>query len=393
MIIPISTDAPIYHRPYGTVGLIVLNVAVFSLLLAQPEQFDHLALSYGHGLTPFTWLTSNFVHGGWLHLIGNMIFLWGFGLIVEGKLGWQRFLLVFLAIGMIECAVEQLIFWRSSGASCGASAAIFGLMAICLLWAPRNELTVAYWFVTRPGLLDISILWFAVLTFAKSALLFGFLPSAGNEALHLLGAAVGAVIGLALLKLRQVDCEGWDLLSVISGTVPSGEASYSWQYQADSQRRKKARAVRKKKPAASSGEIPVPASSSVDRFSELVVQDKPHAAYAELLKIRRRQPEFQPGGDELLTLARGLRKRREWASATEAYSELIQHNPRAHAARIELAEIMVLVQERPSAARKLLAECPAAELSAQQTSRVSQIQTQIDALIDNGVIEVEGRSW
>ncbi len=58
-------------------------------------------LTHGEGLHPVQWVTNNFLHGRIFHLVGNMIFLWGFGLVVEGKLGWWRFLLVYMGIGIL----------------------------------------------------------------------------------------------------------------------------------------------------------------------------------------------------------------------------------------------------------------------------------------------------
>ncbi len=99
IVIPTGTDAPIYHWPYATVGLIVLNVA---LLFAVPPEagkvrldendeviedvetvsnFECYSLAVGDGrLHPVQWVTHNFLHFGFLHLAGNMLFLWAFDL-------------------------------------------------------------------------------------------------------------------------------------------------------------------------------------------------------------------------------------------------------------------------------------------------------------------------
>jgi membrane associated rhomboid family serine protease len=65
-----------------------------------------LLLQYGAGLKPWQWMTSIFMHAGIGHLLGNMIFLWAFGLIVEGKIGWLPFTLLYLAIGCGQSALE-----------------------------------------------------------------------------------------------------------------------------------------------------------------------------------------------------------------------------------------------------------------------------------------------
>jgi membrane associated rhomboid family serine protease len=110
--IPTGTDAPIYHPPIATVGLILANVACFvsqgfgEETALQPWALD---LAVGH-INPIEWLTTMFAHAGFGHLIGNMIFLWSFGLVVEGKIGWLRMLGLYLGIGISQAAFIQLIF-------------------------------------------------------------------------------------------------------------------------------------------------------------------------------------------------------------------------------------------------------------------------------------------
>ena len=102
MLFPFRTDAPIYHWPIVTVGLIVVNTLIFVMGLQNVEP---LLLQFGHGLYPTQWLTNIFLHADILHLLGNMVWLWAFGLIVEGKLGWWKYLLVYLGIGIAQSAV------------------------------------------------------------------------------------------------------------------------------------------------------------------------------------------------------------------------------------------------------------------------------------------------
>src|SRR5262245_59010393 len=100
MIIPYSTDAPIYYFPWMTIVLIVVNFITFGLTMMGLHN-DGWLLQYGNGLHPVEWLAYNFLHFGPFHLLGNMFFLWAFGIVVEGKLGWWKFLLVYLGIGIV----------------------------------------------------------------------------------------------------------------------------------------------------------------------------------------------------------------------------------------------------------------------------------------------------
>src|SRR5262245_50823743 len=140
MFIPIGTDAPIYYRPFATISLIAANVLLH--IAGYQGDMEGWQLELGNGLHPVQWWTSAFYHYGIVHLIGNMIFLWTFGLIVEGKLGWRRFLALYLALAGTEGAITQTIMLgadTSTLAAGGCSGLNYALMAISLIWAPRNE--------------------------------------------------------------------------------------------------------------------------------------------------------------------------------------------------------------------------------------------------------------
>lgn len=68
-----------------------------------------LLLQYGNGIRSWQWVTSIFMHAGIGHLVGNMIFLWSFGLIVEGKVGWKVFLAIYFLMGVGESGIEQIM--------------------------------------------------------------------------------------------------------------------------------------------------------------------------------------------------------------------------------------------------------------------------------------------
>ena len=131
MLIPWNTDAPIYHYPIASAGLIACNVAVFALLIGEPELAEEYCLAYGDGLHPVQWLTHNFLHADFMHLLGNMIFLWSFGLVVEGKLGWYGMLPAYLGIGIANGWIVQAANQHQDGVALG----VFGGH----LWADGDE--------------------------------------------------------------------------------------------------------------------------------------------------------------------------------------------------------------------------------------------------------------
>jgi membrane associated rhomboid family serine protease len=226
LMIPINTDAPIYHWPVVTVGLIAVNAAVFALA-GQPREY---MLVVGDGWHPVQWVSAAFLHADPIHLIGNMFFLWAYGLVVEGKLGWWRFLATYLLIAVIQHAVVQTAFGLAAFGTgelqpryvLGASGAISGLMAIALLWAPVNEFTVIWgysWSLRVVAREDEMSVWTFSLWFIGWDLLAAYFTGfpLSTPVLHLTGVGVGLISGLLFLQFRWVDCERSDVFSLCSG--------------------------------------------------------------------------------------------------------------------------------------------------------------------------------
>ncbi len=226
MIIPFSTDAPIYHFPKATLGVIASNVVVHvAWSLASPDAAEPYAMKLGAGLHPLQWLTHNFLHADFVHLGFNMIFLWAYGIIVEGKIGWLPFLLSYLSIGTIHGAAIQLAYLHTETPAyvLGASGIIFGLMAISMIWAPVNDLSCFYLFFVGlraiSNVVEVPIYVFALLQLSLEGLsvllmymMHGDPMSSGL--LHISGAFWGLIVGILLLKAGWVDCEGWDVFSL-----------------------------------------------------------------------------------------------------------------------------------------------------------------------------------
>lgn len=222
LFLPYRTDAPVYHTPWGTISLIVVNLVVFGLTWTQTIETPSLILSHGDGLHPHQWITSNFVHADWHHIVGNMVFLYAFGLLVEGKIGTLRFLPLYLGIGVVQASLEQLICLQADpGGSYGASSILFGLLAIAMLWAPKNEVSIFWWIYIRAGSFPLTVqtlgIIFVALNMGLALIAGGFGRLISTGSLHLMGAAIGFPIGLLMLKKGWVDCEGWDWFSVRRG--------------------------------------------------------------------------------------------------------------------------------------------------------------------------------
>jgi membrane associated rhomboid family serine protease len=322
MFVPLSTDAPIYHYPRGTIGLIIVNVLAW--LLTEGGAEEHLirfGLSHGDGLQPLQWVTSNFIHYGFFHLLGNMLFLWGFGLVVEGKIGTLAYVLVYMGIGTLQCAIEQLVYTTPGPPSFGASAILFGLMAMALIWAPSNEVTVFYWILMRMGTFDISIFWYSVISLVYSLAITGLLGTGlSSEVMHLMGAVIGGSVGFSMLLTRTVDCEGWDLISVLRGRTPQSDRFVQREGARAYGQKKLKRKLKKSRDQVPTGlapEQPLAAAARTDRFHQLVKAGKPQAAYAELQQVLKTRPDWQPEAEDLRWLGKGLRKNRQFEPSLE----------------------------------------------------------------------------
>lgn len=445
IIIPVNTDAPIYHWPWMTLVLVFFNVVVF-FVTGQGAEPDGWLLQYGQGLRPAEWFACNFLHFGWMHLIGNMIFLWAFGMIVEGKLGWWRFLLMYLLLGGLGGFIEQLAMLGYKGdgppGSGGASLCVYGLLAICAVWAPKNEITC--WLLLGFRVIDFDVslltlgLWYIGIELL-SAWWTGFRIS--SAMLHLTGAAVGIGIGVAFLKLRWVDCENWDLFALWGGRLGQPVDHDRWQDnievthapgpggdEAPSSKKPKKKATfrpsiylsssnpRRRKPATSKppdtppddtnidgndvkrtlSESALPAATLkvLDRMRELIRDDKPQAALAEYRKRLRIVDHWKLDADDLQAIANGMFKRKNWDEAIPLLEEFVQRFPaQADAARIKLAAIFCEVQTRPRAALKLLDQVELDDLPDSLRQHIAQIRQKAEGMINDDTFELEGQSW
>ena len=157
------------HKPYVAYTLIVINCALFFYevtLNAQECQafifeFGSIPAEISQGIDMHTLLTSMFLHGGWMHLIGNMLFLWVFADNIEAIIGNVMFLFFYLAGGLMGSAAHILLDSSSMIPSIGASGAISAVMGAYLVMFPRSRIKVFILFFTTymPALIFL-LLWF-----------------------------------------------------------------------------------------------------------------------------------------------------------------------------------------------------------------------------------------
>jgi membrane associated rhomboid family serine protease len=179
-MIPLRDDNPRRRFPWITVGLLVLNVAGFVWELRLGDRLEGFLLASafvpsrifapgpgGGDLQLVPALLSMFLHGGLLHLLGNLLFLWVFGDNVEDRLGSGRFALFYLLCGLVATYAHAFTNPGSAVPVIGASGAISGVLGAYLFLFPRARIASLLWLgffvqvVEVPAVVYL-VLWFAM---------------------------------------------------------------------------------------------------------------------------------------------------------------------------------------------------------------------------------------
>jgi len=190
-----------------TVMIIILNLAIYLWQVLQPpfQQsyfIQHYAMVPDH-LRLTSIITSMFLHGGWLHVIGNMWFLWVFGSHIEDVMGAPRFLLFYLSCGVVSALVQLATSVGSPVPILGASGAIAGIMGAFLVLYPRVRVTTLIFIIFFITTVEIPaafmlIYWF-VIQLVSGLFSSGSFNDSGGVAWF---AHVGGFIaGLLLIRL------------------------------------------------------------------------------------------------------------------------------------------------------------------------------------------------
>lgn len=226
-MIPLRTTLPPHATPVVNRTLVIANVFVFLAQLMLGPMTERVILTFGfipaRLVNPeafqYAWwevgitlVTSLFLHGGFVHLFGNMIYLWTFGGGVEDALGHSRFLLLYAACGAVGSLTHTVLFPGSSIPSIGASGSIAGLLGAFLVLRPSARIVtlfplVVYWAIAEiPTVLFLPV-WFGMQFFN------GFLSlraARGTQEIagiawwaHVGGFVFGALLALAFRLSRR----------------------------------------------------------------------------------------------------------------------------------------------------------------------------------------------
>ncbi|MGB0959083.1 MAG: rhomboid family intramembrane serine protease [Halocynthiibacter sp.] len=234
-MLPIRDHNPSTRTPYVTYGLIALNILVFLSYISLFEDDDALhyffedwAMAPGaiaQGSMYHTVLTSMFLHGGLMHLGGNMLFLWIFGDNLEDDLGPLKFLGFYLASGVGAGLAHVLADPQSFVPTVGASGAIAGVMGGYLLLYPKARVDILFIFIILFKVIPVPAwvmlgLWFGLQLFS------GTVTDTSGGGVAYWAHAGGFVIGFLLILPFWLKQGGKDFWARTAMHPPNPEAKY-----------------------------------------------------------------------------------------------------------------------------------------------------------------------
>jgi membrane associated rhomboid family serine protease len=216
-MIPLYDVVPSRTLPVVTVALILLNALVFLFELSLGSAVDLLLLTYGLVPADFslpTLFTSMFLHGGFTHVGGNMLFLWIFGDNVEDRMGHGRFLAFYLLCGAAAALAQTLMQPASLVPMVGASGAVAGVMGAYFVLYPHSRIVtlVFFYFIEVPAILFLGLWFFMQFVSGVGSIAATSDVAAGGIAFwaHVAGFAAGVAGVFFFRQPERQRVEWWD---------------------------------------------------------------------------------------------------------------------------------------------------------------------------------------
>lgn len=217
-ILPYRTSIRPRRTPYMNYGLIVVNVLIFLLTFHPSRDNPEVIRLWAQQFElvsnrPYLWqfVSYAFLHGGLMHIIGNMFFLYLFGNNVNDKLGNIGYLCFFLAGAVFSGIGHTLI---SGGNVIGASGAVAAVTGAYLVLFPQTLITVLYWFFFI-GMIEIPALYFILLKMIIiDNVITRYTPQVAYDA-HLAGYAFGIAAMLGMLAAGLISSSNFDLFAML----------------------------------------------------------------------------------------------------------------------------------------------------------------------------------
>jgi len=218
-MIPLRDVIPSRTTPYVTVTLILLNAIVFLYELSLGSSLNQFIFSYGLVPAEFSWLTvfsSMFLHGGLLHVGGNMLYLWIFGDNVEDRVGHGRFVAFYLLCGIAAALAQTYTNGGSTVPMVGASGAVAGVMGAYFVLYPRSRIVTLVPIVIFIQIIEIPAIFFLGIWFLMQFVSgVGSLATAGQSIggiafwAHVAGFTAGAAGILVFRRPERQRVEWW----------------------------------------------------------------------------------------------------------------------------------------------------------------------------------------
>jgi membrane associated rhomboid family serine protease len=218
-VIPLRDVIPSRTTPVVTIALIALNVLVFiHELLLSPSALRQFYFTAGLVPASFSWIavvTSMFVHGGYVHIGGNLLTLWIFGDNVEDRMGHLRFLAFYLVAGSLAAIGQTWADPPSPVPIIGASGAIAGVMGAYFLLLPRSRILVLIFLFFFIDVVEVPAVFFLGFWFLMQ--IFGGVGQLGSSGssedvafwAHLVGFVSGLIGAWLLARPERRTVDWW----------------------------------------------------------------------------------------------------------------------------------------------------------------------------------------
>jgi membrane associated rhomboid family serine protease len=196
-----------------TTAIILINAVVFGLELMGGSEFVRqwsvIPADIVAGRHVATIVTAMFMHAGWLHIVGNMVFLWAFGPEIEDAMGRPRYLAFYVLSGLAATTAQIAVMPASRVPNLGASGAIAGVMGAFLVTYPRDQIRtlVLFGWFTRVTVIPAAIfigLWVLIQLFSEVGAVSNVQTSGVAYMAHLGGFIFGAAIGRLFESSRDM---------------------------------------------------------------------------------------------------------------------------------------------------------------------------------------------
>jgi membrane associated rhomboid family serine protease len=341
MFFPFRTDVPLRSMPWMNWLLIFLNFIVFGLQHVVDPRIINNCYLYPHAPHLFNFFTYAFLHAGWGHILGNMLFLYIFGNNVNDKLGNIGYLMFYLG-GAVFAGVGYVLTQSSGAPVLGASGAIAAVTGAYLVLFPVSNITIVYWLVFFIGRFEVSSIFFVIFFFIQD-LFFSFESSnTVAHTAHVSGSIFGFTVCLILLLTKLLPRDRFDVLALV------GRWNRKRQFQSIIREGYNPwdKAPTTPPPGSVSNVTPVPANPAMQRLLDLrgeiaeaiAHHNLPHATqlYLQLKQLDRNQVLSRQAQ---LDVANQLTSQHQYPDAADAYEQFLRCFPNYD--QIEQVQLML----------------------------------------------------